>query len=248
MARQHIWGYDAFLAARALREAQERMLLSCGIDPPKFNGINDNETQFQQLILRQPSKSVIIVVHRPMRQFLNADQILSLCQEMKLSCSIFDANDFFSQAPSDNFCFVLKQFQDNPLVIDVQGVELFYPLLLSLRFFLLIGKEFNSTAPIDARRFGNLTKPGEIQCATNLIRNSQERSFDEYFPEFSAIFGGYLTPIHSAVDSRSLEVARNSTKEQCEKSSFCADLTANLDDVRIKLEQLIQDGNLLHDI
>jgi hypothetical protein len=161
-----------------------------------------------------------------------------------------DANDFFKQAQSDDVCFVLKQFQDNnPLISGVQDAELIYPLLLLLRLFLLVHKKlFDSTAPIEASRFGNMTKPGEIQAARNLIMNTQESVFDKYFPEFSAIFGADLTHIHSAVDYRSLEVARKSNKSQCKNGSFCADLTADLDDVRIKLEQPIQDGNLLQDI
>lgn len=92
----------------------------------------------------------------------------------------------------------------------------------------------------------NVTGPGETQAAPNLVRSGGKSQFDKYFPEFGMIFGSDLTPIQSIVDVESAELRKNSTKEQRKnQNNFCADLTANINNARTNLEQLIKEGRLL---
>jgi hypothetical protein len=248
--------YNILYTARVLREAQQKMLSSCGMDPPNYLNIEqeqvqvvgrDNRNRFEPLVDRPPSQSVIVVERRPMRRLLNAQDILSTCRDLKLECSLFDANEYFSpknQGESDNFCDVLKQFQGIPLVVGVQGAEMFYPIFLALRVFL-VTPTYDPNMSTDARRIGNVTGPGETQAAPNLVSGGTLQ-FDRYFPEFGMIFGSDLTPIQSKVDIESGKFWRNSTKQQCKnQNNYCADLTANINNVRTNLEQLIKEGKLL---
>ena len=209
--------YDGIEVARILRDYQAKIMRSCGLSPPKYTanfGGEVVESQYKQLVSRPASSSVVIVVRHPMRKLLNYKQILSLCQDMKLQCSVFSAGHFFHQPESDNLCHVLRQFQGK-LVIGVQGAEIFYPLFLGERLFLMV-HNIDLARPMDFRRIGNTTKSDEVAVALNLIRKGNaQQQFDPYFPEFSAMFGADLTPILSSIDSESLEIARNSTKTQC---------------------------------
>jgi hypothetical protein len=275
LARSQRWRYDASKGAHILRYAQEKMLRSCGIAAvPKYREIansigeaalqqegedNDRDTdRFEQLIDRLPSDSVIIVVRSGMRQLLNPQPILTICTEFNLSCSIFEATKFFSQEDngSDGFCTVLDHFRyhsgnwekyKNPLILGNQGAEMFYPLFLGLRIFLVTGNKFGPNDTVDARRIGSniTTLQGETQVANNLIRQNTSNQFDAYFPEFAAMFGANLTAVQSEIDRESVVQARGSGKTQCQKGTFCADLTADLVHVKSKFEKLIKDGELL---
>lgn len=114
--------------ATRLEYFQRRILSSCGIPNLRHQP--------------KPSSRVMIIVRN--RGLRNAGNLLKQCRDLRLRCAFFNASLLTSHAPS-NVCKILANFKDNPLVVGVQGPELVYPFLLSLRHLLLRSRGYKTS-------------------------------------------------------------------------------------------------------
>jgi len=250
------WDYDAVEVAKGLRFVQGKVLSLCGMKIPKyrdfdlgFYGSNRssaddvNPDLYEQLIERPPSTSVIIIKRKD-RTILNFQQILEMCQGLNLSCRMLDTESFFQQSKSRDICTGLKMFK-NSVVIGAQGAEIVYPLYTSSRLLLVTNMSENTDVPTRACRFGNHLKQKEHQITTDLIeRLSPGSGIKMYFREFAAHFGSQQTAITGKIDQESLEHVKAIL--QCKNDPrYCADLNADISQIKSQLETLMRDGKLL---
>ena len=98
--------------------------------------------------------------------------------------------------------------------------------------------------PTPGCRIGNQTFEGEQQIAPNLICTGYGKGVDAFFTEFASMFGAKINAVHSIADQTTLEKWKS--EKQCRAAPYyCADQTADIDDVRKLLETLISNGELL---
>lgn len=157
--------YDAVEVANGLRRMQGKVLSSCGMDTPTYKKINlgvDNKSEsrendaglYEQLVDRQPAKSVTIIRRRYDRQLLNTQEILTMCQSLNLVCRIFDSGSIFNTEKARDVCFILKHFKD-AVTIGVQGAEIVYPHYTHGRLILVVPDRLDQhSTTIHAARFG----------------------------------------------------------------------------------------------
>ena len=161
--------YDAVEVANGLRHMQGKVLSSCGMDTPTHKDFNlgvDNKSEsrendadlYEQLVDRQPAKSVTIIRRHHDRQLLNTQEILTMCQGLNLVCHIFDSGSIFDTEKARDVCFILKHFKD-AVTIGVQGAEIVYPHYTHGRLILVDvlpdrPDQHNTTTFFSAARFG----------------------------------------------------------------------------------------------
>ena len=239
--------YDAIPNSNSLRDIQNTILKSCDLEPIKFKDdpYDEHRDPYDRNLERRPSRSVMIVKRDPMRKLLNTEELLTMCKHLNLDCRIFEANRFFQETPDDTdyLCHALKEFnKDDPLVIGNQGAEMTYALLSGLRMFLMAFSE--DFEPNPGCRIGNHTLEGEEQVATNLICKGYGKGVDVFFSEFASMYGAKINAIHSTADQTTFDKWKS--EKQCKGAPYyCTDRTADIEDVRKKLEHLISDGKLV---
>lgn len=244
--------YDAIEVRDRLREVQKKVLTYCNINIPSYkNNIDLGDDRYEQIRSphRSPSKSVMIIRRErdDSRVLLNAQEILTTCQGLGLSCQIIEIGNFFHQPASENLCYVLEKFA-HTVSIGMQGAGNIYPHFTSGRMFLMVPNpiELDPSEPLNTCRFGDNLIEDEEQVAKNLISRNKN-TFDWFHLEFSAHFGNTLRPISGVVDMDSLEhVKQTATKMQCQVNPlYCADLNANITQIKAELQYLIEKGYLL---
>ena len=255
------WDYDAVEVAKGLRFVQGKVLSLCGMKIPKYrdfdlgygeiieNGSNCsskdgvNPDLYEQLIERPPSTSVIIIKRKDCT-ILNFQQILEMCQGLNLSCRMLDTESFFQQSKTRYICTGIIFFK-NSVVIGAQGAEIVYPPYTSSRLLLVTNMSENTDVPTRACRFGNHLERKEHQITTDLIeRLSPESGIKMYFRDFAPHFGSQQTAITGKIDQESLEHVKPAP--QCKTDPcYCADLTADIPQVKSQLETLMRYGKLL---
>ena len=255
--------YDALETARGLRETSQRVLRFCGIEPDRFkpypydDPTGGREDVYEPLVERRPSRSVLIVVRRPMRTLLNYGDLLSVCRELKLSCRILDTATFWKEEvpnKSGALCHVLREFnRDDPLVIGVAGAELFYALFSQLRVFVTSFMVQKTYHPNPGCRFGKKTNPlvekteptPEEIVHDNLVCKGYGIGTDPYFLEFAFMYGARIQLIGSDGVNSTLDET-NRKKAQCINSPYyCQDRIADVEEVKTELQKMIHEGTLL---
>ena len=212
-----------------------------------------------------PAKRVIIVVRRPMRILMNADELMMMCTNLKVSCEIIYMDEYWSRKETSDLCYVLKTFE-NSVVIAMQGAEIVYPLLLGVRQILVSPtKNKGQRSGGDLMHYGT-AQTGEIQSYTNLVQSARPPVvLQDFFTEFALHFGSELNAVSGKVyDPRDsiipnkMEIISKNTpcvvKEEVKKylafkdtniQMYCLDMDADVGETKAILEKYIRDGHLL---
>jgi len=243
------WSYDAIEVRDILRDVQKKLLTSCNMVPPSYAEINIASLNYNnnRYMHQQPSTSVNILRRGADRVLLNAQEVLDACKGLRLHCQIIELDDLFQQPESKDICHVLKKFA-HAVNIGVQGAEMIYPHYTSSRMILVHNRrmKWNDTKPINRFRFGEKLFSGERKVGTHFI-STDPQILDWFYLEFGAHFGNYLNAIAGDVDVDSLEHIKGfNKKQQCQAHpKYCANLNADISQLKTELEALIDKGYLL---
>ena len=262
--------YNAYEVGRNLRDAQNRILSSCGLSSPMYDHVIPDDIEniedgrkYELVSNRIPSTSIIILVRSGRRVLRNAEQILPICQQLNVSCKIIQMEEFWNQPETKDLCYILRTFE-NALIISMQGAELIYPLYLGSRQLLITFKEKKVSAS-DTRHYGKAnSQNGEVEVLPNFVdvKNPYNGGLDSFFPDFALHLGSEITIVHGKMlnphddenPHKALEIKSSSQCIPRRKNykafvngikNYCLDMEVDLNEVESLLKQRIFDGSLL---